>query len=172
MSTGSQTLPIGAIGARRRWPETVDDITVRLVAAVVLAIVVVTVATQWWWLFVPLFADFLARTLFGPRWGFTSQLVARTIRPRVGAAPRPKASAPKRFAAGIGAVMTGVASLAWVAGLASGASWPGVALWVIGAVMVLFPALEGVFGLCVGCKLFGLLARLGVVNPDLCVDCA
>jgi hypothetical protein len=166
------TLPIGAIGARRRWPESVDDVSVRLVAGLVLVVVLVTLLTQQWWLFAVLFADFLSRTIFGPRWGLTSRLVQRFVRPRLSVSRRPTASAPKQFAAGIGATMTGLATVAWVGSLVTSASWPIAVAWAVGAIMVLFPALEAVLGLCVGCKLFGLLARFGVVNPDLCVDCA
>lgn len=170
MSVTTRPLPISAIGARRWWPESVDDVTVRVTAAIILLVVVTAVATQQWWLFVPLFADFLARTIRGPRWGVTSRLAA-LVRRRITVAPRPTASAPKRFAAGIGATMTGLASLALAATLLTDATWPIVALWLIGAIMTLFPALEAILGLCVGCKLFALLARFGVVDPDLCVDC-
>ena len=170
MSVTTRPLPIAPLGARRWWPESVDDVTVRLTAGIVLVLVVITLATQQWWLFVPLFADFAIRTLWGPRWGVTSRLAA-LLRTKVSAPRRPTASAPKRFAAGIGATMTGLASLALAATLLTDASWPVVALWVIGAIMTLFPALEAILGLCVGCKLFALLARFGVVDPDLCVDC-
>ena len=43
---------------------------------------------------------------------------------------------------------------------------------VLGVVMVVFPALEAVLGLCVGCRVFGLLMRLGVVPEEICLECA
>jgi hypothetical protein len=47
-----------------------------------------------------------------------------------------------------------------------------VAVVLIGAVMVVFPALEAVFGVCVGCILFGLLMKTGLVPEEVCLDCA
>ena len=38
--------------------------------------------------------------------------------------------------------------------------------------MVVFPALEAVFGICVGCILFSGLMRVGLVPEDICVECA
>ena len=38
--------------------------------------------------------------------------------------------------------------------------------------MVVFPALEAGLGLCVGCKVFALLMRLGFVPESVCLDCA
>ena len=42
-------------------------------------------------------------------------------------------------------------------------------------VLILFlPAagLESIFGYCVGCKIFGLLMRVGVVPETVCLECA
>jgi hypothetical protein len=38
--------------------------------------------------------------------------------------------------------------------------------------MVLFPALESLLGICVGCVLFSWLMRLGLVPEEVCLDCA
>ena len=64
------------------------------------------------------------------------------------------------------------ASLWLVAATVPGASGAGAAVWVIGVVMVVFPALEAGLGLCVGCILFGALMRLGLVPDHICVECA
>ena len=42
-------------------------------------------------------------------------------------------------------------------------------------VLILFlPAagLESIFGYCVGCRVFGLLMRAGVIPESVCVECA
>jgi hypothetical protein len=42
-------------------------------------------------------------------------------------------------------------------------------------VLILFlPAagLESIFGYCVGCRIFGLLMRAGLVPQDVCAECA
>lgn len=155
----------------RRYPAVVDDVTVRLVATVVLAVGLVALATQQWWLYAVLAADFVPRAIWGPSRSFFATGVLRWVRPRVAAAPRPTAGAPKRFAAAIGAVLTSLAAVSWIVLLATGAGAALVVCWVIGAMMAVFPLLEAAFGFCVGCKLFALLARLGLVSPDVCVDC-
>jgi hypothetical protein len=95
-----------------------------------------------------------------------ARLVQRFVRPRVTAARRPTAGPPKRFAAGIGAALTSVAAVLWALGVAD----PVVV--AIGVVMVVFPALEAVLGVCVGCKIFGVLMRLGLVPEEICLECA
>jgi uncharacterized protein DUF4395 len=43
---------------------------------------------------------------------------------------------------------------------------------VILAVMVAFATLESVFGLCVGCRIFALLMRAGLIPDAICAECA
>jgi hypothetical protein len=53
----------------------------------------------------------------------------------------------------------------WLAGTS-------VPVLLIGAVMVVFPALEAIAGICVGCIVFGWLMRLGVIPESVCLECA
>lgn len=154
-----------------RFPAVVDDVNVRLIAGVVLLLGVVALAAQQWWLFVPLALDFILRAL-GPQASPIAQLVTRFVRPRVRALPHPTAGTPKRFAASIGAVLTTAASVLWLVHLGTGASAALTAVVTIAVVMVVFPALESLLGLCVGCVLFSVLMRLGVVPESVCVECA
>ena len=162
---------VDTIKLRRRYPSAVDGVTVRLVASAVLLIGIVAIVTGQWWLYLVLAADFVPRFVWGPSRSFVATGILRFVRPRVRLAPRSVSGAPKRFAAGIGAVMTSLASVAWLLHLALGSHAALVVVWVIAALMVVFPALAAVFGYCVGCKLYGLLARRGWVRPDLCIDC-
>ncbi|GAB3589925.1 DUF4395 domain-containing protein [Angustibacter peucedani] len=148
-----------------RFPRTVDDVTVRVVAAEVLVLAVLALALQQPWLYVVLAVDFVLRSVVGPQVSPLARLAA-VARPRVPAAPRPTPGPPKRFAAAIGAVMTVGASLTWYAG-----GWH-LPTWLIGAVMVVFPALEAGLGLCVGCIAFSLLMRAGVIPRSVCEECA
>jgi hypothetical protein len=155
-----------------RFPTVVDDVTVRLIAAVVLAISVVALGAQQWWLYAVLAADFTLRAAVGPKASPIAQVVTRWIRPAVPAAKRPTAGAPKRFAATIGAVLTVAATALWLVNVITGSSTAISVVVVIGVVMVLFPLLEAAFGLCVGCRLFAALMRLGLVPEEVCLDCA
>ena len=155
-----------------RLPAIVDDVTVRLIAGVVLVIGIVALATQQWWLYAVIGVDFTLRAALGPRLSPLARVVQGWVRPAVSAAPRPTAGVPKRFAAAIGAVLTIAATALWIVSLATGSA---TALgWVVGiaVVMVVFPALEAILGICVGCLVFSGLMRIGVVPEEVCIDCA
>ena len=149
-----------------RFPRVVDDVTVRLIAGVVLVLAIAALALHQWWIYAVLAVDFTLRTAFGPKASPVAQGVQRVVRPRVRAAKRPTAGAPKRFAAGIGAALTTVAAVLWALGVAA----PVVV--TIGAIMVVFPALEAILGICVGCTVFAVLMKLGVVPEEICLECA
>ena len=155
-----------------RFPAVVDDVTVRLIAAVVLVVGSVALATQQWWLYAVLAVDFTLRAALGPKASPVARLVQRWIRPAVRAPKQPTAGTPKRFAASIGAVMTLAATALWVVSVATGASWALVGVVAIGAIMVVFPLLESAFGICVGCILFAGLMRIGLVPEEVCLECA
>jgi hypothetical protein len=149
-----------------RFPRVVDDVTVRLIAAVVLVLAVAALGLHQWWIYAVLAIDFTLRTAFGPRTSPVALGVQRFVRPRVSALKRPTAGPPKRFAAGIGATLTALAAVLWALGVA------GPVVVTIGVVMIVFPALEAGLGLCVGCKAFGVLMRLGIVPEEICLECA
>jgi hypothetical protein len=155
-----------------RFPSIVDDVTVRLIAGVVLLLALVALGAHQWWLYAVLAADFSLRAALGPSASPVARLVQRFVRPRVGQPPRPTAGPPKRFAASIGAVMTLAATALWLVSAATGSSAAAAAVVAIGVVMVVFPALESLLGICVGCILFGLLMRIGLVPEHVCVECA
>lgn len=155
-----------------RFPAVVDDVTVRLIAAVVLVFGVTALAAQQWWLYAVLAVDFVLRASLGPSFSPVAQLVITLIRPHLAVRPRPTAGAPKRFAAGIGAVLTSSATALWVISLVTTSTGVLVAVAVIGVLMVVFPALEAIAGVCVGCQAFAGLMRLGVVPEEVCLECS
>jgi hypothetical protein len=73
---------------------------------------------------------------------------------------------PKRFAQGIGAVLTVTAAV-----LALGFGQRVAADVVLGAVAVA-ATLESVFAFCVGCKIFAGLMRIGAIPDAVCAECA
>jgi Domain of unknown function (DUF4395) len=159
--TPNQT-PGRAIG---RFPRVLDDVTVRLVAGEVLVIATIAAATRQPWLFAVLAVDFVLRVGLGPKASPLAQLAARAIRPRVSAAPRLTAGPPKRFAATVGAVFTIAIPVTYYLGAHTVA-------WLLIAVMLVFPALESILGICVGCLVFSALMRLGVIPEEVCLECA
>jgi hypothetical protein len=147
------------------FPHPVNEKAARTVAAVVAAISLVTLLTGWHWLLVPLAYGFCARVLTGPTLSPLGTLATRVVAPRLGA-PKYVSGPPKRFAQGIGAVLSTTAAV-----LALGFGAEGAADVLL--LLVLAAAtLESVVAYCVGCKVFGLLMRTGVIPERICADCA
>jgi len=147
------------------FPNPVNEKAARTVAFVVMLLAALTLATSWYWLLVLLAYGFIARVLTGPRLSPLGTLASRVVAPRLGAA-KPVAGPPKRFAQGIGASLTTAAA---VAVLGFGAN--GVAD-VLLAALILAAGLESIFGYCLGCQVFALLMRAGVIPEHVCVECA
>jgi hypothetical protein len=66
----------------------------------------------------------------------------------------------------MGAVLTVGATLLWIV---FGLEIPGLVL--VGLVAVA-ATLESVFALCIGCRVFDVLMRLGVIPPTVCEACS
>jgi hypothetical protein len=147
------------------FPHPVNEKAARTVAAVVLVACVAILATGAYWLLVPLAYGFWARVLTGPKLSPLGALAMRVVAPRLGP-PRYVSGPPKRFAQGMGAAMTSVAAV-----LALGFGAEGAADVLVLAV-VAASGLEAIFAYCLGCKVFGLLMRAGVVPDDVCAECA
>jgi hypothetical protein len=146
------------------FPNPVNEKAARVVAGTVLAVVLVTLATSWYWLLIPLAYGFWARVLTGPTFSPLGWTAQNLIAPRLGP-KRPVPGPPKRFAQGIGAVMSTLAVV--LAFVVSHQAADGVLIAFVPAA-----ALESILGYCLGCKLFGLLMRAGVLPESVCDDCA
>jgi hypothetical protein len=149
-----------------RFPNPVNEVAARLVAGGVVLLSATILLTEQWWLLLLLAYGFLARVSTGPTLSPLAQLVTRVVVPGLAVEPRPVAGPPKRFAQGIGAVVT---STACVLHFAFGAD--GAALVFVGLI-TFFATLESVFAFCVGCKIFGLLMRAGIIPESVCIECA
>jgi hypothetical protein len=147
------------------FPNPVNDKAARTVAGVVLVAVIAILLTGWYWLLVPLAYGFWARVLTGPTLSPLAWTAMNVIAPRLGE-PRPVPGPPKRFAQGMGTVMS---TAALILGLVLGDHT------AADIVLILFiPAagLESIFGYCLGCKAFALLMRTGLVPDEICAECA
>jgi hypothetical protein len=147
------------------FPDPVNDKAARSVAACVLVGAIATVVTGWWWLTIPLCYGFWARLLAGPRLSPLGWLSMHVIAPRLGER-RPVPGPPKRFAQGIGAVLS---TTALVLGFGLGLH---TAAEVVLAFLIPAAGLESIFGYCLGCKVFGVLMAAGVIPDDVCAECA
>ena len=148
------------------FPHPVNETSARVVAGGVVAMTTTTVVANKPWLMVPLVYGFAARVLTGPKLSPLGQLATKVVTPRINRRHRFVPGPPKRFAQGMGAVMTGAAAL-----LALGFGLDGAADALLVA-MIVAAGLESIFALCLGCEVFALLMRAGLVPRDVCAECA
>jgi uncharacterized protein DUF4395 len=148
------------------FPNPVNEVAARLVAAGVVVMCAAELVTHQRWLLVVLAYGFWARVLTGPKLSPLGAVVTRVVVPRLDVEPRLVPGPPKRFAQGIGATLTTLAVLAWAI-----AGWTLVADALIAMVLVA-ATLESVFGYCLGCKVFALLMRVRVIPESVCLECA
>jgi hypothetical protein len=147
------------------FPNPVNEVSARLVAAGVVLMSVAALAFRQPWILVPISYGFFARVLSGPTFSPLGQVVTRVITPRLRLAERPVAGPPKRFAQGMGLVMSTAAAV-----LALGLGYR-TAAFVLTGLIVVAATLESGFGFCLGCKVFAILMRVGVVPADVCQRC-
>ncbi|MGH9118228.1 MAG: DUF4395 domain-containing protein [Acidimicrobiales bacterium] len=147
------------------FPDPVNEVSARLVAGGVVVIALAAIALDQPWLTLVLVYGFLARVLTGPTLSPLGQLVTRVITPRLGVEARPVPGPPKRFAQGMGLVFSATAAV-----LAVGLDQRGPAYVVLG-LLIGAATLESVFGYCLGCKVFAVLMRIGVIPAEVCERC-
>jgi hypothetical protein len=148
------------------FPDPVNETSARLVAGGVVVLAVVTLAFQQGWLIPVLAYGFVARALTGPTLSPLGLLATRVVTPRLHVKHRYSPGPAKRFAQTIGAAFTVTAALLYyTAGLHTEA-------FALVGVIVAFASLEAFLGVCVGCKVFYLGMRLGLVPASVCEQCA
>ncbi len=147
------------------FPARLNEKAARTVAFVVMLIGIVALATGAHWLLAVLAYGFLARVLAGPTFSPLAQFAVRVAAPRLGE-PKMVSGPPKRFAQGIGFAMTATGAV-----LALGFGLHGAADVLLVALIVA-AGLEALFAFCLGCKVFGLLMRAGLVPDEVCAECA
>lgn len=148
-----------------RFPDPVNDLAARTVAAGVVLLCLITIVTRSPVVLALLAAGFVARVATGPSLSPLGQLATRVIAPRLGE-PREVPGPPKRFAQAIGTLFSVAAATLWF-----GFDAQFAALVVVGALAV--PAfVEAAFGYCVGCHMFQALIRFGIIPESACPECA
>jgi hypothetical protein len=153
------------MAGRFSFPETVNDTSARIVAGGVVAMATAAVAVDEPVLMAPLVYGFAARVLAGPRYSPLALLATRVLTPRLAIDHTFSPGPPKRLAQGIGLTLsTGALALRMVG--RRGASRRVLSL-LVGAAF-----LEAAFGLCLACRMYPLLVRIGLVPEDWCPACA
>jgi hypothetical protein len=146
------------------FPNPVNEKAARVVAGVVMVVALVTLFTSAYWLLIPLAYGFWARVLTGPTLSPVGQFATRVAAPRLGE-PTYVPGPPKRFAQAMGAAISTTATVLWLAGATTGAD-------VLLGMMVVAAGLESILAFCVGCQVFALLMRIGLVPESICLECS
>jgi hypothetical protein len=147
------------------FPNPVNEVAARVVAGTVVVVCAATIAFREPYLLAPLAYGFWARVLTGPTLSPLGQLATRVVAPRLGP-PRLVPGPPKRFAQALGTAFSTAAVVLWF-----GFGLHLVALVVTG-LLGSAALLESAFRYCLGCKIFGLLMRAGLVPETVCAECA
>ncbi|MHA7305527.1 DUF4395 domain-containing protein [Arthrobacter sp. TMN-49] len=146
------------------FPNPVNEYAARFTAGIVVVLALAAVVGSLVWLVGLIAAGFVLRVAFGPRISPAALLSVKVLAPRLGA-PKLVPGPPKRFAQGMGAVL----SIAAFVLLLSGAALIG---WLLIVVLLMAASLEALIGLCLGCVIFGWLARRGLIPAGICAECA
>jgi len=147
------------------FPNPVNEVAARIVAGGVLVVCIVAMALNQPWLLVPLVYGFWARVLTGPTLSPLGRLATRVIAPRL-AAPRLVAGPPKRFAQAMGVAFSTTALVLWFGLGQHGAAW------IVLGLLATAAFLESALGICLGCRIFTVLMRAGLIPEEVCEACA
>ena len=160
--TSSTTSALASIFS---FPNPVNEVAARMVAAMVLALTLATILTGEPWLAVALAYGFLARVLTGPTLSPMGLLATRVLAPRSGITPRLVPGPPKRFAQSVGLAFS-MTALVLIFAVGSMPAAVGVL-----AVLAVFASLEAFAGFCAGCFVFNHLMRWGLIPESVCREC-
>ncbi len=147
------------------FPNPVNEVSARLVAAGVVVLALATIVFDIPWLTLVIAYGFIARVAAGPRFSPLGLLVTKLLTPALPFKEQLVAGPPKRFAQAIGVVFSvSAAVLAVGLGLTTAA-------YVVLGVLAVFAILESAFGLCVGCRVFAQLMHFGIIPEQVCERC-
>ncbi len=147
------------------FPNPVNEISARLVAAGVVVLTIATIVFQQPALLALLAYGFVARVLTGPTMSPLGQFVTRALTPNLPFEAKYVAGPPKRFAQGIGATLSLTAVVLYFA-----FGYTTAAFVCVGGITIA-ATLESVFALCLGCKAFAVLMRTGIISEEVCERC-
>lgn len=140
-------------GIDPRGPRVGASITAVLLASVVL----LGASTAGLWLLTFIMLSFLLGTLRGAEGSWQGMVFKKFVRPRLGPPGELEDRRPPRFAQAVGLFVTAVGVLLGFLGLLP-------AVPIAAAVAFVAAALNAVVGLCLGCEMYLLMRRAGLVR--------
>jgi hypothetical protein len=129
-----------------------DPRGVRFAAAVTTVVLAIVLVTGSGWLVLAQAIVFALPALLGMGWSPYGALFRLVVRPRLGPPRETEDAAPVRFSQTVGLVFTVVAAAGYLGGV--------TALGIVATAFALVAAfLNAAFGFCLGCEVYGLVAR-------------
>jgi hypothetical protein len=138
--------------------DVIDSRAPRTNQAIVGSLALVAFLADLEWLVALLALQLAVGLILGRRWCLPCLLYFEVIQPRFGEG-RIEDARPPRFANVVGVAFLGAASIAFLAGLATVG-------WVLTLVVAALALLAASAGLCMGCEMYLLLARLRGLRVD------
>lgn len=133
-------------------PQPIDPRGPRFNQAVLAIALILGFVTQQWWV-TPLFAVVLfLGAAFGPRYGPFLRLYVEAIKPRLAPPIELEDPRPPRFAATVGVIFLGSATVAFLLGAATLG-------WALTLIVAALAGLAATTGICVGCEIYLVVAR-------------
>lgn len=150
------------------FPNPVNETSARIVAGGAALMGTLFAVTGSGWVLAVLTYGFIARVLTGPTLSplgrLSTQVLTPLLTPLIKNEHRMVPGPPKRFAQGVGATFSIVATALFVSGAATEARFVIAAL--VGAAF-----LESAFAVCLGCIMFGWLMKAGLIPEEVCEEC-
>jgi hypothetical protein len=137
--------------------DVIDARAPRTNQAVIGVLALVAAVTGWWWIVGLLALQLAVGLTFGRRYCLPCLFYFEVIQPRFGEGEI-EDSRPPRFANMVGVVMLSAATVAYAAGLE-------VVGTVLASLVATFALLAAITGLCVGCEIYKVSARLRGIRP-------
>lgn len=149
------------------FPNPVNEYSARMVAAGVAIMSLTYLLTSNIWVLAALTYGFWARVLTGPTLSPLGQLVTRVLAPLLAKKIEPKfcPGPPKRFAQGIGTLLSSTALFAYFT-----TDSILVSKYFVGAILFA-SSCESILGFCFGCAIFSKLMKWGIIPESVCERC-
>ncbi len=146
-------------------PERVQERKVRAVAVQVVLIAAIALFFKLPILMLLLSGDFIVRAFISSTYSPLAFISRKILAPVLPFRKRMILLKPKKFAASIGAVISGIAGIAGLVGY-------DLTMLIFTTVLLLFSFLEAFLKFCAGCWIFGILIRLHILSEEVCEDCS
>ena len=152
------------------FPNPVNEVAARLVAAMVFFLSISYLFTGELWVLILLVYGFAARVATGPTLSPMGILATRFLAHRI-ATPKLVPGPPKRFAQSIGLFFSMAATITHM-GLPADVSIGGETLaTALIAILTVFAGLESFLGFCAGCFVFKRMMDWGLIPESVCEAC-